>query len=1451
MPTHLVRLLVAATLVVAGFFSAASPASARYIQIKGSYAVETKTYGVKSCVVVAFIRWSGYEYAKQASGIAEFNGKDSRSDSGNAPDYHDVVNHGGAVFTAPGGTHQVVWGTSWKNGSDDCSDMYAKYMEWGGNPRVELWVEDEPSASFTAKELSNEKGAFDFTSTSKSPLNRPLLNEWDLGDGTAKTGDTFIHRYAKPGAYLVKLTTTDTEADLTAAAKQTVYAAAPSLSASILWDEDIEVGGRLPLDEPIDITVRVRASEGVGDLSDLTFSGDDVLTVFGGSDLVELDADAAPAPFTLAPGERRDFKAKLTAHSQGELELSTSIEGKDAAGGYVSDSPSRYAKLGQDLEVKVTPVPGELDLEFDAQTGKPIAKQTSVTVDVKNILGETIENAKLDMLAVPKTQISRDPSTPKPLVWFKYTDAGGGTSIVQGGTAGGQIARDLPIGDLAAGESVQLKLTAFAQEKARVRVTGIVRGVVDDGDGPREAAGSHRADVRIGQPTLLRVLPDNAAVTQSKAGGLWPLSSKIENVSPSETVTVRVLTHKLGNTVGEPVDDSLSVTKNPLGTIVELGPGENLLLSGNFSSDPNGGTRSTVDLIIDGWVDDPDNGEERQLHPDEIAVLDQPNGDPATRRQVSIDTSVPTTSDWSAPSLAWYFTDGFARGFGKWVDSTIDTGKGLALGAQHAATWMFYLPSTVWKYMSPAERQQAMKEISEELTGAYAALKKVSLAQARAAVDQALQKKLVPMFEAYEHGDVDKIAGQAGELLGEAAPDLIIDAATSVIGAQRTVAKYGLGVLHKADEAQEAGKAGRLAAKGIKGFEPGDAVDFAQAKKYWGMDSILDEKLRNYLKDKDFVISMRERSPGSIKRLAEGALGKIEMVKSKNVSSLDVKYLGFAEEHLDFAMYKQMDKWSNVQAGVLAQNPGLGFFERRELLAKVKARWKQRADEFVKESKKMNAFVTTDTGEKFGKIPVPNKKWGLNPNGNVDPEIEFGDVWDKREFKLAEAGKSADVPGTKDGLPAFQPQIMGETASGKGYKPLTGDMDMIAIVDKNGKIPDEDTRFQIYRDLAEMGFQHPESLTWNDAAGRAKYLKDFDIASGDDGQALLAYMPGGETKAIKLDTRKWKTELDLSKGFDGFMQLQGMRMTVGEVIKGIAQTQIGDALPDPSTVPADEDGPQPYLGVPGEDGADYDSGDDSPLVRENSDGTMSQFDPDTGRWVPVPAPPKGTPVKTVPQTGITSPASPGDTSVKVIGQDKLGAASGRSLGRALGKSDWFKPGDAIVVNPGGKTEERATVQSASPLTVTAPLKFKHWEGEIVALVPKARPVPVMPTPPSNPGAQPGPGGGAPQADTKLVLPSAAKAPKLTGTVRVGKTVTCKNAAWQGSAPLAYTYAWETSAKTGKKAKWTAIRKQAKPTLKVPSNTAGRQLRCTVTAANGAGKAAKSSAPKKVAAAKRR
>jgi hypothetical protein len=107
------------------------------------------------------------------------------------------------------------------------------------------------------------------------------------------------------------------------------------------------------------------------------------------------------------------------------------------------------------------------------------------------------------------------------------------------------------------------------------------------------------------------------------------------------------------------------------------------------------------------------------------------------------------------------------------------------------------------------------------------------------------------------------------------------------------------------------------------------------------------------------------------------------------------------------------------------------------------------------------------------------------------------------------------------------------------------------------------------------------------------------------------------------------------------------------------------------------------------------------------------------------------------------------------------------------------------------------------------------------------------------------GGGEESADSSAVTvgalpPGNAQPPAVTGTPKVGQTLTCGTGSWTGSPPPTLTIQWLRDGK--------AIPGATQPTYSVTSADAGHSLSCQVTATNSAGSQSKTSAGVSVAAA---
>lgn len=252
-------------------------------------------------------------------------------------------------------------------------------------------------------------------------------------------------------------------------------------------------------------------------------------------------------------------------------------------------------------------------------------------------------------------------------------------------------------------------------------------------------------------------------------------------------------------------------------------------------------------------------------------------------------------------------------------------------------------------------------------------------------------------------------------------------------------------------------------------------------------------------------------------------------------------------------------------------------------------------------------------------------------------------------------------------------------------------------------------RKQIWKDLARMGFQHPESLTWENAAGRAKYLDAFDVAKrGQNAEPLMAYMPDGTRRAVKFDSSKSVLNATGDGVDDGFFALDGVDVELTQ--KRVPHQPYSgpdwatEGLPDELVVsPA------------GPNGGTFSNGSGVPTIRRRQDGTYELFSnaplqraaqrSDTaarasGAWTSY-VPPVGKPVVTRTQTGLSKDVPAGTTVVPVYALEDFGLDPG---------AEWFTVGQTVALDLGEEDEELATIAGLDPLRLKAPLQRAHSAG---------------------------------------------------------------------------------------------------------------------------------------------
>ena len=468
----------------------------------------------------------------------------------------------------------------------------------------------------------------------------------------------------------------------------------------------------------------------------------------------------------------------------------------------------------------------------------------------------------------------------------------------------------------------------------------------------------------------------------------------------------------------------------------------------------------------------------------------------------------------------------------------------------------------------------------------------------------------------------------------------------------------------------------------------------------------------------------------------------LQDVAERRVSEIDVEFLGFSPSRPDEVVIKQPPPLSEVQAKVANADP--------DLRAQVLERWRTRWDEWYGKG----AHPETGAGGnpqkwergKWGGyvekgIPVP--KSSLNPVDNIEKGFSIpadATVHVKRPTRLVEEVGP-------DGRPQLVIQVEDPI---KGWQGVTGDIDPMAFLRADGtEIPPE-ARLKLYEALRHLGFQHPESMTWTNKAGRDEYFREFNHLDPTT-ESMAAYHPDGRVIATRFDPGKGYVHPSPPVG-------PGVKVAATQVYLKGATTQLVAADANPVDMsgfaPADVStyyvSPKTVIlvapGCPGgqprramiQTAADEPLGqcpitfsdDPDALILREGAGGLEQW---TGTdWIPFVYELGGAGVEVQPQASTSASVLAGSTALPINEMEDVDAVAGID--------DWFEVGQTIIINPGGENEERVTITGFGSLLLDRPLQFDHAAGELVSVLETPVAPPVDPTDPTDPTGPTGPGG---------------------------------------------------------------------------------------------------------------
>ncbi|MGE4183269.1 MAG: carbohydrate-binding domain-containing protein, partial [Limisphaerales bacterium] len=333
------------------------------------------------------------------------------------------------------------------------------------------------------------------------------------------------------------------------------------------------------------------------------------------------------------------------------------------------------------------------------------------------------------------------------------------------------------------------------------------------------------------------------------------------------------------------------------------------------------------------------------------------------------------------------------------------------------------------------------------------------------------------------------------------------------------------------------------------------------------------------------------------------------------------------------------------------------------------------------------------------------------------------------------------------------------------FKPITGDIDFLAILNLDGSVPGLFKRLRVYRKMIAEGLQHGESFSFFMKELREGWLRCCSPTTrGGEGERMLAATPSGQ-----LLTTQFVDDLSVIEGgannalkvgegefafFAGTMsEIHSAERLASETIPAALRR---DAVPYVSVsalarmveeldAEIERDGgvpvrmgpdgqPEIYSPEPATDptpgpallhslhakrvrpaaAGGEDEEIDAELARLLGQGWVPERDiqppgASGGQWRPATAAevrtgPAGAGIRIAPYTYLVRDLAAGESILPVMSASDLGLPSG---------SPFFAVGDVVVIDPGGPAEEFATLASIHPFTLSHPLRNLQEVGTTV------------------------------------------------------------------------------------------------------------------------------------------
>lgn len=890
----------------------------------------------------------------------------------------------------------------------------------------------------------------------------------------------------------------------------------------------VDASGNIGVGDETKVRVKVTASGG-------KVSGIDVAGLVPSSAAVKVTGKPAGlSGFSLPKGGTRAFTFTVEGAKDGTAKLTARARGKDANGDPVGSSDSASLTVGaKALAIRIVTTPGKLQLRA-TDKGKVEPGKVNVKVVITNKSKAKIEGVQLvDLRPVPTDltlaldQLGFDKKAfPTALGTF---------------APGSSATRTFPLEVTGDGE-YEIRALLFYKDKNAKGGTG------------RETAtgGSFEAVV---PPLFYEAKRQDDNVT-AKAGGAfvkggkpWYVEGTLKNLSSYKRLCVLPMAPSLrGNASSAgPIDIVHRDLRDMGGPHAGLlGPGKDVPLIMIVDTATTGGTRSSVKLLPNAVVldrtepcnDKTAKGAKALGASDKKVVAGSGEFDLAV--DVTVELKPPRTGIGGSAANTFDFFGGITRSvlvdsfeqiggifaLANSVQSTIDQygllGKVsptavLAYEGTMKGTQLVYTAGQVyadyWRTASAADKQAVYTQVGSVLSRVSGDF----FTEGEKTVVEAAGPFMADLEKAYATGDDGRVWSLWGQVTGHVVQQAITIVFTEVLGAKILANQAKLEAT--AQRASQEWRASKAVTEAVETTLPADAalstvpagtkLGLREMEGLWGQDALSDAAFARIAAEEEVLIGVRGRQVESVRKLEQGSVWKHENLKPKNVSDIDIEWLGFRKvdkAEVRFRTYTKQQE-AAIRQRIAASNlteaqksAVLGRFETRlgesQYVDKIKS--------FAKKGEINVGFNYRDNGLDQA-TTRQIRKFDL-----VDEAVEGGTYYTPLQenlnlYNLRKTG--ALPPGCKRILASVLCTV-------------TGDMDGVYLTSINGGALSPEKLAKVYEKLQKAGWQHPETLTWINDSGqfyfgpKAKILKGLEQGGGE---AMIEYAPDGVRRATYLD----------------------------------------------------------------------------------------------------------------------------------------------------------------------------------------------------------------------------------------------------------------------------------------------------------------------------------------------